>query len=147
MTASPPSGETLPARPAHPAVRVGADGKHWIEAHRCNACGAVFDTAPLACRRCGRRDSLAPFASALTGTLWSWTVVHRSHPGIALPFVSAIVDLDDGLAIKGTLRDVDTATLRQGLPVRLVFDDAGGARDERGAAYVGFHFVPAGERQ
>jgi hypothetical protein len=32
------------------------------------------------------------------------------------------------------------------MPVRLVFDDAGGARDKDGAAYIGFHFV-AGDAQ
>ena len=72
-------------------------------------------------------------------------MVHRSYPGIAVPFVSAIVDLDDGLTLKGTLRDVDIAILKPGMPVRLVIDNAGGAKDKDGAAYVGFHFVTAGD--
>jgi hypothetical protein len=68
-------------------------------------------------------------------------MVYRSYPGIEVPFVSAIVDLDDGLSLKGTVRGVAADDLRQGLPLRLVFDDAGGARDKDGAAYVGFHFL------
>jgi hypothetical protein len=32
--------------------------------------------------------------------------------------------------------------MRGGLPVTLVFDDAGGAVDAHGLTYVGFHFVP-----
>jgi hypothetical protein len=72
-------------------------------------------------------------------------VVERSYPGIKVPFVSAIVDLDDGLTLKGTVLCGDPAGLRQGLPLRLVFDDAGGAKDKDGVPYIGFHFVPAGE--
>lgn len=72
-------------------------------------------------------------------------MVHRSYPGVAVPFVSVIVDMADGLTLKGTLRDAAAADLRQGLPVRLVFDDAGGAHDKESAPYVGFHFLPQGE--
>jgi len=31
-----------------------------------------------------------------TGTLRSFTIVHRAPPGVAVPFVSAVVDLDGG---------------------------------------------------
>jgi hypothetical protein len=31
------------------------------------------------------------------------------------------------------------------MPVRLVIDNAGGATDKDGGAYVGFHFTPLGE--
>ena len=75
------------------------------------------------------------------GKLWTWSVVHRSFPGLKVPFVSAIVDLDGGPTLKGTVIGVDPADLRQGLPVRVVFDDAGGATDKDGAPYIGFHFV------
>jgi hypothetical protein len=32
------------------------------------------------------------------------------------------------------------------MPVWLVIDDAGGAKDSEGAPYVGFHFESAGEQ-
>jgi hypothetical protein len=70
-------------------------------------------------------------------------VVERSFAGVAVPFVSAIVDLDDGLALKGTLRHVPFVALRQGLPIAVVFDDCGGAASPDGGSYVGYHFVPA----
>jgi len=121
-----------------------ADGSVFIEGFRCGSCGAVFPEATMACRACGHRPPPEAFTARETGKLHSWSVVHRSYPGIAVPFVLAIVDLDDGLTIKGTLRDVAEADLRSGMPVRLMFDDAGGARDPQGAPYVGFHFIPAG---
>ena len=132
----------LAARPGHRVVRVGSDSDAWVEGCRCGACGAVMVAAGMACRRCGSRDQLESFRAVQTGKVFTWTVVHRSYPGISVPFVSAIVDLDDGLTLKGTLREVDPATVHAGLPVRLVMDDAGGACDSAGAPYVGFHFVP-----
>ena len=53
----------------------------------------------------------------------------------------SICDLDGGLSFKGTLKGVPFEALQAGMPVRLVFDDAGGAVDGDGHPYVGFHFV------
>ncbi len=134
--------DTLAAKPGAGVIRIGTDGRAWIEGFRCAACGAAFVDATLACRSCASRTAPEPFRAVETGKLHSWSVVHRSYPGVAVPFVSAIVDLDDGLTLKGTLRDVDAGALHQDLLVNLVFDDAGGARDKDGVAYVGFHFIP-----
>ena len=100
----------------------------------------------LACRACASRVAPAAYRSPETGKLYTWSIVHRSYPGVAVPFVSAIVDLDGGLSFKGTLKGVAPEALKAGMPVRLVFDDAGGTRDADGNPYVGFHFV-AGDAQ
>jgi uncharacterized OB-fold protein len=139
-----PSEPRRSPKAANKSVRVGADGSAWIEGFRCEACGAVMPVRTMACRACASRVPPAPYRSAETGTLHTWSVVYRSYPGVAVPFVSAIVDLDGGLSFKGTLKGVDIADLKVGMAVRLVFDDAGGARDAEGSPYVGFHFV-AGE--
>ncbi len=100
----------------------------------------------LACRACASRVAPAAYRSPETGKLYTWSIVHRSYPGVAVPFVSAIVDLDGGLSFKGTLKGVAPEALKAGMPVRLVFDDAGGTSDADGNPYVGFHFV-AGDAQ
>jgi uncharacterized OB-fold protein len=131
---------------AHRALKVAADGSCRIEGLRCDDCGAVVADQTIACRRCASRGPLVPVQAIGTGVLYSWTVVHRSYPGTAVPFVSAVVDLDGGLTVKGTLQEVSPDDLRPGLPVRVVYDDAGGAVDAQGTRYAGFHFVPAGDR-
>lgn len=137
--------ETLMPKPGHRNIRAPADAAPYIEGYRCTACGAVVAEQTICCRRCSARVAPEPFRAASSGRLYSWSVVERSFPGVAVPFVSAIVDLDDGLTIKGTLLDTPFDAIRAGMPVALVFDDAGGARAEDGAAYVGFHFTPAKE--
>jgi uncharacterized protein len=120
---------------------VGEDGSAWIQGYRCGACGAVMPVQTIACRSCADRVAPEAYRSPETGTLYTWSVVHRSYPGVAVPFVSAIVDLDGGLSFKGTLKGVEPNRLKSGMPVRLVFDDAGGAVNGEGVPYVGFHFV------
>lgn len=131
-------------RPGHRTIRIAADGEPWIEAFRCDECRAILADAGMACRSCGSRDGLTPFRVNERGTVFSWAVIHRSYPGISVPFVSAVVDLEGGLTLKGTLRNIAPDDMRVGLPVELTFDRAGGAKDAQGPPYVGFHFLPAG---
>lgn len=118
-----------------------------IRGYRCASCNATFTEQTLACRACGTRERPSPFRANETGTLHTWSVVHRSYPGIDVPFVSAIVDLDGGPTLKGTLVEATHDALEKGLRVRLVYDDAGGVTDRNGTPYIGFHFVPAGACQ
>lgn len=131
-------------RPGHKVIRLDTDGAAWIEGFRCPECGAVALEQTMACRSCAGRAPLEAFRSAETGSLYSWGVIHRSYPGIEVPFVSAIVDLDGGMTLKGTLRGIEPELLRVGSRLQVKFDDAGGAVDKDGAPYVGFHFVTEG---
>ncbi|WP_439031629.1 bifunctional MaoC family dehydratase N-terminal/OB-fold nucleic acid binding domain-containing protein [Gordonia terrae] len=67
-----------------------------------------------------------------TGTVYSY-VVHRAPkvPGRQLPFVVALVELDEGVRMLGELRGVDPDAVSIGMPVRATFidfpaDDAAG---------------------
>ena len=79
-----------------------------------------------------------------TGKLYSYSIVHRSFPGIEVPYVSAIVDLDDGTAIKGNLINIepDPEKIEFDMPVEVVFDDALGRKDSDGNSYLSYFFQP-----
>ena len=76
------------------------------------------------------------------GHLYSFTIVHRSYPGIKVPFISAIVDLDGGGTVKGNLLDVepDPSRLRFDMRVRMVFRGAEVASAE-GAGFIAHFFI------
>jgi uncharacterized protein len=122
-------------------IGVSEDGDAWLRGFRCTACGATADGLTLACRKCHARGTMEEYRAAQTGKLVTWSIVYRSYPGIAVPFVSAVVQLDDGLTVKGNLTGVEHGDLHQGMPVTLVFDDAGGAKDKDGNGYVAYHFA------
>ena len=79
-----------------------------------------------------------------TGSLYSYSIVHRSFPGIEVPYISAIVDLDNGGTIKGNLINVDPnpKNISFDMRVKLVFQDALGRKDKDGNSYVSYFFEP-----
>lgn len=116
-------------------------GGWQLAGSRCGACHAVYLGARTVCAACGARGRMQPEQLRDRGRVHSFTTVHRSFPGVPVPFVMAVVDLDDGPALRGTLREVAAEELRFDLPVRVVFGDSG-QRDAGGAAWIAFSFVP-----
>ena len=77
-----------------------------------------------------------------TGTLRSFSIIHRAAKGVPVPYVSAIVDLDGGGTVKGnvvnTEPDPDHVTL--GMRVRLTTYPTG--TDDDGTECIAFGFEP-----
>ncbi len=126
-----------------PFLKFGADGAPYLEGQQCADCGTVYTGARMACSKCFSRKPFKPVRLPTTGELYTFSIIHRSYPGIAVPFVSATVDLDGACALKGTLVDVtpDPAHVRMGMRVEVVFRELA-HRDKDGRAYVSYVFVP-----
>ena len=131
--------------PAVRYLRVPDAGEPYLEGSRCAECGAVFLGERENCAKCGARGALDTIRLADTGELYSYCIVHRSFPGVEVPYVSAIVDLDGGGTVKGNLIKVapDPARITFGMPVRVVYGDALGRKDRDGNAYLAYFFEPA----
>lgn len=140
------AGPTTQFVAAKPLVQLDDRGNPWLQGMRCAHCGAVFPGTRLACGSCGRRDTIAPIRLGERGRLYSYTIVRRSFPGVAVPFVAAIVDLDGGGCINGTLLEAepDPAKLPNDMPVRVVFRDTG-QQDREGRHFLSHFFVPLTE--
>lgn len=80
-----------------------------------------------------------------TGTVRTFTIVHRAGPGVSVPFVSVVVDLDGGGVVRANLLDVapEPGTVPPGLRVELTTYVAG--RDREGKEAVAFAFRPLRE--
>jgi uncharacterized protein len=58
------------------------------------------------------------------GTVFSFVVHHAPKvPGRTLPFVIALVELEEGVRMLGELRNVDPSTVEIGMPVRAMYID------------------------
>lgn len=130
--------------PAVDFLKIPDDGEPYLEGHKCQACGAIFLGARSVCSKCGARGQIAPMKLSNQGSLYSYCIVHRSFPGIEVPYISAIVDLDDGAAVKGNLIHVepDPDKIEFGMPVEVVYGDALGRKDRDGNAYLSYFFQP-----
>ena len=117
----------------------------YLEGHKCEECGSIFLGERDNCSNCGARGKMKPTRLGTRGKLYSYSIVHRSFPGIEVPYISAIVDLDDGGTVKGNLINIepDPANLEFDMPVEVVFDDALGRKDRDGNSYISYFFQPA----
>ena len=118
--------------------------KPYLAGARCAACGHVFVGERAACAKCTTRDRMEPVRLAETGKLYVYTVVRRSFPGVAVPFVDAIVDLDDGSHLKGTLEGVepDPDRIPFNMRIKVAYRDAQPVNGG-GKAYLTYYFLPA----
>lgn len=116
------------------------DGPPHLVATACTACDARFLGRRIACASCGGR-SFEPRRLPTSGTVGSFSIIHRAAKGVPAPFVSAIVDLDDGTTVKANLVGVEPTPeqVRLGMPVALTTYEAG--RDDAGTVAVAFAFT------
>lgn len=114
-----------------------------IEATECSHCGALYLDRRNACAKCGRVDGFTKRRLADSGVLRSFSIVHRAAPGVTVPYVSAIVDLDGGGTVKANLVEVspDPEHVSLGMPLQMTTFTIG--TDPEGTEAVSFGFRPA----
>jgi uncharacterized protein len=126
-------------------LKIPEAGDPYLEGYRCKNCQATFLGERNVCSKCGTRGALGAVKLANKGQLYVYSIVHRSFPGIAVPYVSAVVDLEGGGTVKGNLIgiDPDPAKIKLGMPVQVVYKDALGRKDKEGNSYLSYFFQPS----
>lgn len=137
--------EVAGRKPAVPYLKFDEDDSPYLEGSRCAACGEIFLGAREACARCATFGQMVPMVLSRHGRLYNYTIVYRSYPGVQVPFVAAVVDLEGGGTVKGNLIGIDAAPekITFDMPVEMVFRSAELA-NSAGAGFISHFFVPAG---
>ena len=122
--------------------------KPHLEGIKCGSCGAIYlDPKRVACSKCGETDKFTPLTLSDKGKVYVFSVVHQSYPGIKVPYVTAIVDLPEGISVRANLTGVDPDLAQKepnkifNLPVELATGVA--AKDREGHDVVAFSFQPS----
>ena len=125
-------------------LKLPDDGDPYLEGHKCADCNSIFLGEREVCSNCTARGKIEPVKLSNKGKLYSYSITFRSFPGIDVPYISAIVDLDGGGTIKGNLIDCepDPEKIEFDMPVEVVFDDALGRKDAEGNSYISYFFKP-----
>ena len=90
-----------------------------LRVQHCPACGRLRHPPGPMCPACGADKQDWVVASG-RGTVFSYVVHHHPPvPGKRLPFVVALVELDEGVRMLGELVDADPADVRIGMPVEV----------------------------
>lgn len=88
-----------------------------LRIQHCPTCGRVRHPPGPMCPSCGAEKQDWVVATG-RGTVFSYVVHHHPKvPGKQLPFVVALVELDEGVRMLGELIDVDPAAVHIGMPV------------------------------
>jgi len=130
-------------RPIVSYLKIPSEGEPYLEGQKCRSCGAVYLGERNSCSRCGRTDGFSCEKLSNRGELYVFSIVYRSSPDVAVPFVSAIVDLDGGGTVKGNLVNIDPdpQKIKMGMPVETIFQTAP-KRDSSGNRYLTYYFQP-----
>jgi hypothetical protein len=97
--------------------------KPYLVGYRCQACGATYiGEGRVGCSKCLSTDPPKEIRLSDRGTLYVYSIVHQSVPGVPVPYVSAIVDLPEGVSVRCNLVDIepDPAKIKFGMPVEMV---------------------------
>jgi uncharacterized protein len=115
------------------------DVPHLV-AHECTSCGARFFDRRNACAACGA-TGFDDVEVACEGELRAFTIVSFAAPGVAVPFVAAVVDCD-GTSVRANVVNVppDPEHVTLGMKVRLTTVPVG--TDTAGTEAIGFGFEP-----
>jgi len=130
-------------RPVVPYLKIPEGADPYLEGTRCKSCKAMFLGARDTCSSCGTHGQLEAVPLSNQGSLYVYSIVHRSFPGIEVPYISAIVDLEGGGTVKGNLINIDPDPdkVKMGMPVEVVYQIAP-RKDAEGNEYLTYYFQP-----
>jgi uncharacterized OB-fold protein len=111
-----------------------------LTAHECTSCGARYFDRRNACANCSGTE-FTSVDIATDGEVKAFTIVTFAAPGVKVPFVSSIVDLD-GTSARGNIINVepDPEHISLGMKVKLATYSLG--TDDKGVEAIGFGFEP-----
>ncbi len=73
----------------------------------CKSCGAKFLGSRIACGSCGSTGPFEEMRFGGEGEIYVFSVVHQTVPGLEAPYVAAIIDLKDGVAVRANVYGLD----------------------------------------
>ncbi len=127
-----------------PYLRVPEDGSEpYLTGAKCKSCGEVFLIAPTRCPKCISEAGFDELRLSGEGELYVFSIVHQSAPNVPVPYIPAVVDLAEGVAIKATIVGVEPKpeNLHKGMKLRMVTEKLG--TDRSGAEVYAYKFIPA----
>ena len=97
--------------PIVPFLRIPDDpnDQPYLWGTKCKACGAVFLGERVACGKCGDTGPFEEVRLSDEGEIYVFSVVHQTVPGLEAPYVAAIIDLPEGVSVRGNVYGLDPA--------------------------------------
>jgi uncharacterized OB-fold protein len=131
--------KATPQVPLVDYLRLGQ--RPYLSANECTNCGARFFDRRNACASCGKKEFKK--ARVRNGAkLKAFTIVHRAAPGIPAPYVSAIVETDDGTTVRSNVVNCEPTPEAVSLGMKLKLTTYPIGKDDEGTEAVAFGYEP-----
>lgn len=110
---------------------------------KCEVCGTYYMPERKICAKCRRKGKIVPYAFSGKGRIFTYTVIRVAPEDYEffVPYVLAIIDLEEGVRITGQVVDVNPDDVKVGQPVEMVFRKIHEDNPE-GLITYGFKFRP-----
>ena len=99
--------------------------RHELFLQRCKSCRQIIYYPRIMCYRCMSED-LEWFKATGYGKVYSYTIIRQvAHKAFEadVPYVYAIIDLDDGARMISNIVNIEPAKVKIGMRVKVVFED------------------------
>ena len=115
--------------------------RYKLIGNTCTTCNANFFPPRAVCPTCRRKGKIKPFEFSGNGKIYSFTEIHAAPAGFEnqVPYVMAIVELDEGTRCTGQIVDATKDDLKIGDPVEGTFRKLL-SDDPEGPIHYGFKF-------
>jgi hypothetical protein len=126
MTTREQFGKPLPDILPETAGYWEAARRHELVFQQCRSCEQKIFFPRLMCHRCLSKD-LDWVKSSGRGTVYSYTIIYQvAHESFAsdVPYVYAIIELEEGVRMISNVINADPLKLRIGMAVKVVFEKA-----------------------
>jgi uncharacterized OB-fold protein len=99
------------------------DNSGHLLINRCDRCGLSFYPRRISCQECLKDDALAEDTLTGTGTLYTFTVVHRALAAYETPYTIGYIDFEEkGIRVFGQIADCDLNDLQIGMKMEPFFE-------------------------
>ncbi|MHA1409963.1 MAG: Zn-ribbon domain-containing OB-fold protein [Candidatus Odinarchaeia archaeon] len=113
-----------------------------LEGAKCLNCGEIYFPPRTICAKC-KSKNLEKTPLPRRGKILTYTVIHIAPPKhrIYVPYVIALIELENGLRILSQITDVEPSEITIGMPVEAVIRRYY-AEGENGLIHYGYKFRP-----
>lgn len=115
--------------------------RYRMRGSKCATCSTPYFPPRIVCQKCRRKGKLEPMNFKGTGIVYSFTEISSPASGFEeqVPYVFAIIELDEGARITGQIVDAGKKDVKIGDRVEPVFRKIQ-SNDPEGLIHYGFKF-------
>ena len=115
--------------------------RYRLKGSKCATCSTHYFPPRIVCQKCRRKGKIAPFFFSGNGSVYSFTEISSPASGFEsqVPYVLAIIELDEGARLTGQIVDARKENVNIGNRVEAVFRKIQ-SDDPEGLIHYGFKF-------